>query len=462
MTVTGMPISVPAAADAAIDDAVRRIVQGMLCHVEAKPGASDTLSSNGARIGDAAHSSLPADSSDSSRTYSSDGTLFDSDSDDDFCRAYWRYSCASHMGVLDPGYRVFTSQRGLGSLLYTVRNRTLVVSGDPLCSPHHFGPLLEELRRFRRAEGLRIAFMGVSGAFVAYAREQGWLSLQFGRERVVNPTTSKVLHDKGAGRRMASQNRQLLDPERGGITLGVYAPGVQAAEPQREAELQAIYDAWREARNRSKGSGLQTFVTVYDLFSRRNMALFVYTCDGQGRANGFAALRGLGASGGFHLDPCIAAAGAPRGITDLLVVTAMRLLAAAGVPYLSLGYEPLLDLDGVPEQEGVVARLARATYRRVVDSAQLGGKKSYNDKFRPDEELSSSLYVVLPGGASVLQQAVAVMHVANIKMRRLLLAGSVPPRPLGRSSSRGALSGTAKGSATTCTDGSSRRPGAAR
>lgn len=90
-----------------------------------------------------------------------------------FSRAYRRFGRAAHMGVLDRSYRVFASRHGRGAVVYNVKHGTLVVTGDPLCAPEHWGPLLAELRRFRRARGLRLAFMNVGDAFANYARRQG-------------------------------------------------------------------------------------------------------------------------------------------------------------------------------------------------------------------------------------------------------------------------------------------------
>ncbi|OAQ57646.1 hypothetical protein VFPFJ_11736 [Purpureocillium lilacinum] len=325
------------------------------------------------------------------------------------------------MGILDPEYQVFTSQHGWGTLVYKVRNGTLVVSGDLLAPPEHFQHLLGELAEFRKAKRLKLAFMGVSDTFAAYAQEQGWTTLRVGRERVLNPTTNKILLNQGAGKRMIGQNRRLLDPNRGRIDLGVYAPAINGIDSSMEAQIQVIYDQWRQGRNCRKAKGLQTFVTVYDLFSRRNITFFIYTKSQQGTINGFAGLRSVGAHSGFHLDPCVASSTAPRGITDLLIVTAMKMLRDAGVSYLSLGHEPFLDLGDMPNQNGMKARVARDMFHRVVDSAQLSGKRTFNDKFHPDESQSSDLYVVLPGGPSLVRQAAAVMHVANIKIRRLLV-----------------------------------------
>ena len=355
------------------------------------------------------------------RANSSDTTLVDSYESDDFNAAYQQYSQTAHMGILDPEYQVFTSQHGWGTLVYKVRNGTLVVSGDLLAPPEHFQHLLGELAEFRKAKRLKLAFMGVSDTFAAYAQEQGWTTLRVGRERVLNPTTNKILLNQGAGKRMIGQNRRLLDPNRGRIDLGVYAPAINGIDSSMEAQIQVIYDQWRQGRNCRKAKGLQTFVTVYDLFSRRNITFFIYTKSQQGAINGFAGLRSVGAHSGFHLDPCVASSTAPRGITDLLIVTAMKMLRDAGVSYLSLGHEPFLDLGDMPNQNGMKARVARDMFHRVVDSAQLSGKRTFNDKFHPDESQSSDLYVVLPGGPSLVRQAAAVMHVANIKIRRLLV-----------------------------------------
>jgi hypothetical protein len=52
----------------------------------------------------------------------------------------------------------------------------------------------------------------------------------------------------------------------------------------------------------------------------------------------------------------------------------------------------------------------------------VGGKVSYHDKFHPDESLESNLYTVIPKGPLQVQQSAAIMHVANIKFRRLILS----------------------------------------
>lgn len=114
--------------------------------------------------------------------------------------------------------------------------------------------------------------------------------------------TNPVLLEK-TQKRIISQNRQLINPSKGGTTLGVYNPHV-LKDPGLQAKLVAVYDAWREARNNSGDP--QAFITVFDPFAITGLMTYVYTMDRMGTPNGFAALRRIGANSGFHLDPYIA------------------------------------------------------------------------------------------------------------------------------------------------------------
>ncbi|KAF4586046.1 hypothetical protein GQ602_005351 [Ophiocordyceps camponoti-floridani] len=338
--------------------------------------------------------------------------------DDAFDEAYRLHSQASHMGILDPSYQTFVSAQGHGALIYKIASRTLIITGDPLCPPSAYTALLSEVNTFRQSLNLKLALMNISEPFARHCRSQGHTVFRFGRERVLNPLTNKLLR-AAAGKRILARNRHLLDPNRGGLSVGVYAPAVAGtvSRPLLERELQRVYDNWRRQRR----DGRRAYVTQYDVFSRPKHALFLYVLGPDRQPLGLAALRSVGARAGFHLDPCLAAPGSPSGITDLLVVAAMTLLRRAGIAYLSLGCEPLPDLDD--GRRGLGASLTRLGYRRVMRAVRLGGKKAYHDKFRPDDALGSDLYIAMPSVAVPVQQSLALMHVANIRLRRLFLAG---------------------------------------
>ena len=324
--------------------------------------------------------------------------------------------------MLDPSYTFFVNQARTAALYYKVKNKVAVIGGDPLCGPELFPGLLEEFTVFRKTHKYGIAFLGASEALAKYAKEQNWVTMHFGIERVVNPLTNPILLENGRGgrtsKRMVTTNRQLLDPKKGGLLVEVYCPSV-AKRPALQEQLVGVYKAWREQRNQSGEP--QAYITVYDLFALPDLMTYIYTTDRRdGRPNGFAALRKLGANNGFHIDPCIAAPGAPKGITDLLVFSAMALLHKAGISYLSFGFEPLDHLGETTGMPKSVARLTRIVHNEIFRGLRVGRKKEYHLKFRPDNELESRLFLVFPDGTPGLRHMAAIVHHANISVRRLV------------------------------------------
>ncbi|KAI8711501.1 LPG-synthase-C domain-containing protein [Fusarium sp. LHS14.1] len=336
-----------------------------------------------------------------------------------FDEAYHLHARTAHMGILDPAYKVFTSQQGLGALLYKLQARTAVVAGEPLCTVEHRTPLLKEFAIFRKEQGLGIAFVGASQDFALYAQHQGWTTLCFGHERVINPLTNKVLRHQ-ASKRMVSQNRMLLDPKRGGTSLKIYCPSVTGVDASLEYRLQQLYDDWRLERNNKCRKDLQAFVTVYDLFSYPASTLFLYTTDKDGSITGLTTLRALGAQNGFHIDPFIASSTAPRGITDLLIVTSMQILKHAEIGYLSLGFEPASDIQEVHGQTKFESWVWKQGYNRVIKSVPVTGKAAYFNKFYPDDSLSSDLFICVPGRGISIRGSLALMQFANMNVWQLL------------------------------------------
>lgn len=333
-----------------------------------------------------------------------------------------QYGRVAHMGILDHSYRFFVNKERTAALSFKIQNKVAIVGGDPLCEPAMIPDLLAEFTAYRSKHHWGIAFMGASESFVReQAHPNSWTTIRFGTQRVLNPQSNEVLHEQ-SGKRITVQNRQLLRPDKGGITLGVYAPAIHGTNADLESDLVAVYDSWREERNDSTGP--QAFITVYDPFALPSLMTFVYSRGPDYCINGFAALRRLGC-GGYHIDPCIAAPGSAKGISDLLIVAAMALLQRANVSYLALGFEPVHelqsnDISGMPAQ--LLTSLTRNLYGHTFQRLPIRGKKTYHDKFRPDPVQDSGLFLVFPKGVPSLRHLMAMLHMANISLRKVLWA----------------------------------------
>ncbi|RAH47212.1 protein ergS [Aspergillus brunneoviolaceus CBS 621.78] len=346
-----------------------------------------------------------------------------------------RHGQVSHMGVLDPSYSLFVNTTRTALLCFKVCNKVAIVSGDPMCAAEEYGSVLSEFQTWRQRQRLGIAFLGTSERMVDYAQHQhqhphpqnenetkkSWTILEFGRERVLNPLTNPVLHEQ-EGKRIVLQNKQLLHPEKGGITLNLYiAPTPSSAttttteDQTLQSQLTEIYRTWRHHRNNSTGTQTQAFITTPTPFTTPEsqphpQIIYIYTtttAPGTGTPNALAALRYLGTHHGYHLDPCIAAPGSPRGLSDLLVFAAMALLRRLACNYLSLGVEPYAQLGRV---EGfaspLVEKLTRRAYRYAFARLPIQGKRAYFDKFRPDPTLERGLFLVLTNSSNAMADVI--------------------------------------------------------
>ncbi|KAJ9651552.1 hypothetical protein H2198_009168 [Neophaeococcomyces mojaviensis] len=322
----------------------------------------------------------------------------------------------SHMGILDPSYSFFMNQARDAALYYKIKNKIAVVGGNPLCGLGRVPSLLTEFGKFRKKHGLGIAFLGASGDFVEYAREQkGWVSMRFGAERALNPMTNKVIKEE-EGKRIVKQCKQLLDPKRGGMRVDIYAPW-QKQDLGLQAQLVEVYETWRKSRN-SNGKP-QAYMTVFDPFALPHLMVYIYTSSSDGKPNGFAALRRM--SGGYHIDPYCANPDAPRGTSDLLIFAALALLNRAEVPYLGLGFEPAHSITDIHGLGPSMARITQSAYQRTFSRLPISGKKGFHDKWHPDEALDAGLYIIYPGGRPTLRHSLATMHFANVCVREIVM-----------------------------------------
>ncbi|GLA00538.1 hypothetical protein AnigIFM60653_009288 [Aspergillus niger] len=338
-----------------------------------------------------------------------------------------KHSQVSHMSLLDPSYTIFLNTTHTAALCFKVVHQTAIIAGDPISSEENITSLLSEFKTYRKAHLLGMAFLGASPRLTHYAETQtltgskstnNWTMLHFGTSRVLNPTTNALLNES-TGKRLLLQNKQLLNPNKGGITLDTYIPG---SNTTLENELQDIYTTWRTTRNTSTTP--QAFITEYTSpFSSTllpSLMTYIYAKDKDGVPLAFAALRYCGANNGYHIDPCVALPTAPKGLTDLLMFAAMALCRHAGVSYLSVGFEPLEELGEVRGLRGPLEHLARGAYRFAFKRLpSIQGKKAYHDKWRTEEGLEERLFLVLTGAGGGLG-VVAVTHVANVKIRRVV------------------------------------------
>ncbi|KIV79543.1 hypothetical protein PV11_07096 [Exophiala sideris] len=334
-----------------------------------------------------------------------------------------QYSTVSHMSVRDPSYSFWINKTRTAAIHFKLLNKVAVLAGDPLCAPTAMPSVLEEFGRYCKKAHWKISIIGASEHMLEVAKLKGWPVMRFGTEKVLNPATNEVLLGK-SGKRTVAQCRQLLDATKGGLSLHVYVPA-NGRDLGLEAELTRIYDEWRGDRNTSRDN--QAFITVFEMFSMPSIMTFVYTTDQENAINGFAALRKMGAdsagSGRYHIDPFIQSANAPRGTSDLLIFASLAYLNTVGATYLGLGHEPVSEPDAMWNMNSLITSATRRVYRHIFGRLPVGGKETFNSRWKPDSEQEAGLYLIFVGRKTPSpKHLLAMTHFANISLRNVLRA----------------------------------------
>lgn len=336
-----------------------------------------------------------------------------------------RFGKVSHMGVLDSSYSLFLTESRSSGLLFKVYDGVAIVSGDPLCEWHQIENVLAEFAAYRKKFSLDIVFLGATAEFVELAKARKWVTMQFGVEKVLNPMTNPLLLETGAAKRTISNSKQLLKKN---VTLGIYIPK-HGTDHILQDQLMDVYNDWCSDRNNK--AIVQAYVSVLDPLAMPGLMTYIYAKDANGTPCGFAALRKI--VNGYHIDPCVARPGAPRGITELLILAAMSLLHAVGISYLSLGYDPAPECDDISGVPKFAVGVTRSIYKRSVAGLPIGGKRAFYDKFRPDENQSNDQFVVIPTrGLPKIKHFKAMLHIVNIDISKLLreeIKKSFGPKP---------------------------------
>jgi hypothetical protein len=278
------------------------------------------------------------------------------------------YGHASHMGFQDPSYNVYFNESEDGALIYKIIDRTAVVSGDPICPANSMCSLVQEFRQFCKRNGHKAAVAGASDEFTRLAQRDNFITMRFGTERVINPATNSLLAGRG-GKRTVQKSRRLLES---GLVVETCIPSLRY-DPDIETKVTHIYDHWRTIWNRTHAC--QAFVTVYDLFSLSDILTYLIVRDIKREIIGFAAVRRF--ANRSHLDPVIASPHAPSGTTDLLMMAAFSLMRDAGCTHLSLGFEPLPELEDITGMPGFMAMGMRAVHKHIFGRLPLEGKHAF-------------------------------------------------------------------------------------
>ncbi|MGZ5001263.1 MAG: phosphatidylglycerol lysyltransferase domain-containing protein, partial [Methylomonas sp.] len=208
--------------------------------------------------------------------------------------------------------------------------RCAVVMGDPICAPGNKAALARAFEDHCADEGWSIVYIAATASVQAYARQQGYTSMEFASLLMAAPQD-----DPEIGPEARHLRQHLNHTRRTGVIVREYQ-----GEPDAETEIQvqAVCDAWLGGRR-----GPQMYLGRPRLFDER-LGRRWFIAEQAGKVIGYLSMLRIGsANSGNLINLVFSAPDAPLYTNELMVVTALQALREEGAGSVCLGVGPLRE-----------------------------------------------------------------------------------------------------------------------
>lgn len=222
----------------------------------------------------------------------------------------------------------FFDQQQCAFVSYKVESGFLLLSSDPVGPPGSIAALLKELREFASQHGLKIAVVGASENFAAYAQTMGFKSLYIGDEAIIDTADFSL---EGRAIRKVRQSVTRLTKLGYSIELVPFT----TATPELLISLEKISQEWLVGKA-EKGFSMSMGSLSAETF---NDGVLVVGRDSKGQPRGFlhfvpaygSANTPIGTVAMMSLNFMRRADDTPNGFTEFLVVNAIKGFRESGV-----------------------------------------------------------------------------------------------------------------------------------
>ena len=319
--------------------------------------------------------------------------------------------------LLDPRYRIFSTDHVDGFVGFRPGWGAIVVLGDPVCPPDEWGFLVNSFFASPRVRGRPIVFAATTRAFSRWARRRGMGTIAFGEEVVLDPRLDLCIGKAGAKLRYSVNHAA-----RQGITIEQYRPEL-GVDRTVEREVQAVSEAWLHGRR-----GLQMYAADLQLLTGRSARRYFVARSAGTAVAALVAIR-MASRDGWLIDELMHVPDAPRGCSEALVVHALDQLGEDGAREVSFGVSMAGDVGemrGLGRWSQFLARQAFGVIRR---RAHLDNRFAFRAKFQPLRVEAS--YLVFNPPCVTIRSLLAMMTAFNVSWHRgRTPAGSSGPRAI--------------------------------
>ena len=294
------------------------------------------------------------------------------------------------------GMQSWVSRDPEAAVVYRRVGRVAVVAAAPLTAR---GDLLEVTRRFLDFCGrqkLDCLMLPVGGEYAAVARSCGMALLQIGESGYF-----KLPEWRPAGDRAKKVRAGVNQATRAGVRVEPYDPS-QRLDLRARAEIEEVCQAWVNTRE----VDALGWLLELDPFHLSENKRYFLARRSDGTLEGMLVCSPIYARDGWYLEDLIRRPGAERGVSELLIVEALKRFAAEGAGLATLGTSPLAGVE--PQgQFKQTSRLLKLIYEHLDAFYHFKALHRFKAKFAPsfvDQE-----YVAIYPPRIRLRMALAVI-----------------------------------------------------
>lgn len=275
--------------------------------------------------------------------------------------------------ILNPAMEHWFARAGDAVVGFVRRGGFRVVAGAPVCARERLSAVVAEFEEAAAAANEKVCYFGAAERLCAVLRNlPAHAEMAIGAQPSWNPQKWPALLKKHSSLR-AQINRAR--------NKGVVVQELGEAEQERRADLQRCLEDWLATRPFPTLRFLTEPVDLREMRDRRLLAAVQ-----EESVVGFLIATPVPDRQGWLIEQIVRGKGAPNGMAELLVSTAMERLAADGAEYVTLGLAPLSQRAGAESETSaswlrLLLRWVRAHGRRFYN---FDGLDAFKAKFKPD------------------------------------------------------------------------------
>jgi phosphatidylglycerol lysyltransferase len=274
--------------------------------------------------------------------------------------------------ILNPGMRLWFSEREGAVAGLVERHGIWVVAGAPVCAPEALTDAVAELESAaRRTERGICYFCAGERLYRLLGADPRHDAVRIGAQPAWNPAQWPELV---AGH--ASLRQQLNRARNKGVRVSEWPAERAAGHPA----LHRALEEWLAGKGLPPLHFLVEPETLSRLYDRR-----VWVAQREEAVAGFLVASPVPRRRGCLIEQFVRGAAAPNGTTELMIDAAVRAMRAAGDEYVTLGLSPLSDRAGPPGENaaGWLRFLLGWTRAHVHRFYNFEGLEAFKAKFRP-------------------------------------------------------------------------------